>query len=67
VSTNELRPIERVPDAELAVRLARFLWNDVPDGQLAELARRRELDDPVVLKRQVVRMLRDRRSDAFAG
>jgi hypothetical protein len=65
VSTNQVRPIERLPDAELAVRLARFLWNDVPDGQLAELARRGELDDPVVLKRQVVRMLRDRRSDAL--
>jgi hypothetical protein len=65
VSTNKVRQIERVPEAELAVRLARFLWNDVPDGQLAEVARRGELDDPGVLKRQVARMLRDRRSDAL--
>jgi hypothetical protein len=65
ISSNRLLPVERVPDAELAVRLATFLWNDVPDGQLAELARRGELDDPGVLKRQVVRMLRDRRSDAL--
>ena len=42
-----------------------FLWNDVPDGQLSEIARRGELDDPGVLKRQVIRMLRDRRSDAL--
>src|SRR4030095_10234643 len=48
-----------------AVRLAAFLWNDIPDGQLAEIARRGELDDPGVLQRQVVRMLRDRRSDAL--
>jgi hypothetical protein len=65
VSTNQVLPTERVPEAELAVRLATFLWNDVPDGQLAEVARRGELDDSGVLKRQVVRMLRDRRSDAL--
>ena len=65
VSSNRVLPVERAPDAELAVRLATFLWNDVPDGQLAEVARRGELDDPGVLKRQVVRMLRDQRSDAL--
>ena len=65
VSRNQVLPVERVPDAVLAVRLARFLWNDVPDGQLAEVARRGELDDPRVLNRQVVRMLSDRRSDAL--
>jgi tetratricopeptide (TPR) repeat protein len=65
VSSNQRLPITRVPGPELAVRLATFLWNDVPDGQLAEIARRGELDDPGVLKRQVVRMLRDHRSDAL--
>jgi hypothetical protein len=65
VSSNPVGHVERAPDAELAVRLATFLWNDVPDGQLAELARRGELDDPGVMKRQVVRMLRDPRSDAL--
>jgi len=65
IADNQVRPIERVPDAELAVRLATFLWNDVPDGQLAEIARRGELDDPGMLKRQVVRMLRDQRSDGL--
>jgi hypothetical protein len=65
ISSNRLVRVERVPDAEVAVRLAAFLWNDIPDGQLAEVARRGELDDPGVLKRQVVRMLRDHRSDAL--
>jgi len=65
IASNRVLPVERVPDAVLAVRLATFLWNDVPDGQLAELARRGDLDDPGALKRQVVRMLRDRRSDAL--
>ena len=64
-SSNPVRRVERVPGTELAVRLATFLWNDVPDGQLAELARRGELDDPGVLTRQVVRMLRDRRADGL--
>ena len=65
VSSKRVVQVDRAPDAELAVRLAAFLWNDVPDGQLAEVARRGELADPGGLKRQVVRMLRDRRSDAL--
>jgi hypothetical protein len=65
VSSSRVTQVERAPDAELAIRLAAFLWNDVPDEQLAEVARRGELDDPGELKRQVVRMLRDRRSDAL--
>jgi hypothetical protein len=55
-------PIEQVPDAELAGRLARFLWNAVPDAALLDSARKGELRDPVALERQVLRMLRDRRS-----
>ena len=65
ISSSRVVQVDRVPDAELAVRLAAFLWSDLPDGQLAEVARRGELDDPGVLQRQVVRMLRDRRSDAL--
>jgi hypothetical protein len=57
-----LVPVERVSDTELAARLATFLWNDVPDALLLEAARRRDLHDPAVLNRQVVRMLRDPKS-----
>ena len=65
VSRSRVVQTDRAPDAELALRLAAFLWNDAPDGQLAEAARRGELADPDALKRQVARMLRDRRSDAL--
>jgi len=65
VSSNRVLQFERVPNGELAVRLATFLWNDLPDGQLAELARHGQLENPGVLKRQVARMLRDPRSDAL--
>jgi hypothetical protein len=64
ISSNRIQ-VDRAPDAELAVRLAAFLWSDIPDGQLAEVGRRGELDDPRVLNRQVARMLSDRRSDAL--
>ena len=65
VSSSRVTQVDRAPEAELALRLAAFLWNDVPDGPLAEAARRGELADPRALKRHVVRMLRDRRSDAL--
>ena len=50
------------PTAELAARLATFLWNGAPDALLLEAARRGDLHDPAALNRQVLRMLRDPRS-----
>ena len=55
-------PRERASDADLAIRLAAFLWNDVPDPPLLDAVRRGSLHDPAALTRQVVRMVRDRRS-----
>jgi hypothetical protein len=49
----------------LAARLATFLWSDAPDTPLLEAARQGGLRDPVVLNRQVIRMLRDQRSAAL--
>ena len=57
-----LLPLERAPDAELAARLAAFLWSEVPDAALLEAARRGELRDPAALNQQVLRMLRDARA-----
>ena len=65
VPVNRQPPIERAPDTEVAARLATFLWSDIPDAPLLQAAKRGELGDPVVLKRQVTRMLRDRRSAAL--
>ena len=55
-------PVERAAGAELAARLATFLWGGVPDAPLLEAGRRGELYDPDALQRQVLRMLRDPKS-----
>jgi hypothetical protein len=55
----------RLGDLELASRLSFFLWSSIPDDELRDLAARGKLSDPIVLRRQVTRMLRDRRADAL--
>ena len=61
----------RITDAELASRLAFFLWSTLPDDELLDLAARGRLHEPAVLQQQVKRMLADGRSRAltrnFAG
>ena len=58
-------PAERVTDIELAARVAALLWDDVPDAALLDEARGGVLRDPLVLERQVRRMLRDAKSAAL--
>ncbi len=50
---------------ELATRLSYFLWSSLPDEELTESATSGKLADPVELKAQVNRMLRDDRANAF--
>ena len=50
---------------EMAGRLSYFLWGSMPDERLFELAAERRLQDPVVIERQVRRMLQDPRADDF--
>ena len=61
----------RVTDLELATRLSFFLWSSLPDEELLATAEQGLLGDPAVLRRQVRRMLADKRSWAlvenFAG
>jgi mono/diheme cytochrome c family protein len=61
----------RISDLDLASRLSFFLWSSIPDDQLLDLATKKTLHEPEVLKQQVHRMLADSRSDAlvsnFAG
>ena len=61
----------RLTDLELASRLSFFLWSSMPDDELRDIASRGELKNPVVLERQVRRLLADPRADAlvsnFAG
>ena len=63
--------IYRVGDLELASRLSYFLWSTLPDDELVNLANQGRLRDPLVLEKQVRRMLNDPRSESlstkFAG
>ncbi len=56
----------RINDLDLASRLSFFLWSTGPDDQLITLASQGRLKDPVVLERQVRRMLKDPRAEALA-
>jgi len=50
---------------ELASRLSFFLWSSLPDEELLDLAERDALRQPEVLEAQVLRMLRDSRSESL--
>ncbi|MEE8461719.1 MAG: DUF1592 domain-containing protein [Acidobacteriota bacterium] len=54
-----------ISDLELASRLSFFLWSSIPDDQLLDLAEQGQLKDPVVLEREVRRLLTDSRSKAL--
>jgi hypothetical protein len=56
----------RISDLELASRLSYFLWSGSPDDQLISLANQGKLKDPLVLEKQVRRMLADSRSQSLA-
>jgi hypothetical protein len=56
----------RLNDLDLASRLSFFLWSTIPDDQLLTIASQGRLKDPVVLEKQVRRMLKDPRAEALA-
>jgi hypothetical protein len=56
----------RISDLELASRLSYFLWSSAPDDLLIAAATEGKLKDPVVLEKQVRRMLADPKSEALA-
>ncbi|MBZ5625847.1 MAG: DUF1592 domain-containing protein [Acidobacteriia bacterium] len=57
----------RITGLELASRLSYFLWSSAPDDRLITLASQGRLNDPLVLERQVRRMLADPRSETLAS
>ncbi len=66
------RPVEksldafpRVSEFELATRLSYFLWSTMPDDRLLQLALKKELSKPEVLRAEVKRMIADKRANAF--
>ncbi|HEX6993380.1 MAG TPA: DUF1592 domain-containing protein [Gammaproteobacteria bacterium] len=54
-----------IDDLELASRLSFFLWSQMPDDALLDLALEGRLSDPDVLEAQVRRMLADPRSKSL--
>jgi hypothetical protein len=60
-----LNTADRVSDAELAVRMAKFMWNGNPDAVLLDAVQRGRLRDPAVLEQQVRRMLRDSKANSL--
>jgi len=56
----------RLNDLDLASRLSFFLWDTVPDAELLKVAADGGLKNPVVMEKQVRRMLADPRSEALA-
>ena len=61
----------KISDIDLASRLSFFLWSSIPDDELLTVAAANRLSTPLVLEKQVRRMLADWRSKAmvenFAG
>lgn len=52
---------------DMASRLSYFLWSTSPDEELLSLAAQNKLQDPVILRGKVQRMIEDPRSRAFAN
>jgi mono/diheme cytochrome c family protein len=65
-ATAKLNQPYRISDLDLASRLSFFLWSRSPDDQLLTVASQNRLHDPIVLERQVRRMLKDPRAEALA-
>jgi hypothetical protein len=57
--------VYQLGDLELASRLSFFLWSSLPDEELLSIAEQGRLSEPAVLRQQVMRMLKDKRSDAL--
>jgi len=55
----------KLDDYALATRLALFLWNSPPDGELRTLAAQGRLNSPEVLRVQTDRLLNDAKSRRF--
>ncbi|MSR42448.1 MAG: DUF1592 domain-containing protein, partial [Pedosphaera sp.] len=58
-------PASKADDHTLAARLSYFLWNSMPDDTLLALAAKGTLHEPKILREQVERLLKDKKSDRF--
>ena len=55
----------RISDIELASRLSYFIHSTQPDGELMDLANRKQLSAPAALRAQVERLLKSPKIEAF--
>lgn len=62
-----LNTADHVSDADLAVRMSKFIWNAPPDAVLLDAAQKGSLRNPAVLEQQVRRMLRDSRINGLVS
>jgi mono/diheme cytochrome c family protein len=65
-STVKPGQVFRISDVDLASRLSYFLWNSPPDNELLTVASQGRLKEPLMLEKQVRRMLNDPRSESLA-
>src|SRR5262249_53177709 len=56
----------RINDLEIASRLYYLLWNTLPDDEIIQVASQGKLRDPLMLEKQVRRMLADSRSESLS-
>jgi tetratricopeptide (TPR) repeat protein len=62
-ANSPLNLAERTSDTEWSTRIAAFIWGSAPDAALIDDAQNGRLRDATVLKRQVLRMLRDPKAE----
>ena len=55
----------KISQFELATRISYFLWSTMPDDRLLQLAMKKELDRPEVIRSEVKRMIQDKRANEF--
>jgi hypothetical protein len=55
----------KLDDFALASRLSYFLWSTMPDEELLALAEKQKLAEPLTLRNQVERMLKDPKAASF--
>lgn len=60
-----LKTSNRVSNADLAVRMAKFIWNGAPDSILQDAAKKGTLGTSAGLDQQVRRMLQDPKANAL--
>jgi len=64
---NEEERRQNLSDFGLASRLSYFIWSSMPDQALLQLAFKKQLSGPEVLRQQLTRMLDDPRSESFVN